>query len=222
MSQSMRQAVPGLAERCSVCVASGRDRRVVQELMGVDDLIVAASHGFDIWGPRKGTLEHEAGGDFEELIERVTARVREQADPIEGSLVEPEKASVALHHRLVVEADRPRIAAIVDRLLAEHPDELKVTPGEMVYEIQPRLEWDKGRAVLYLLEALGLDGDDIAPLYLDDDITDEDAFRALSDRCVGIFSGRADDPEVGDRGTSAAFVLDSSEEVERFLDRLAR
>ena len=59
---------------------------------------------------------------------------------------------------------------------------------------------------------------DFGPLWL----TDEDAFRALSGRGIGIFVGRADDPEVGGRGTSAAFVLDSIEEVERFLDRLAR
>ncbi len=222
ISQSMREAVRGVAERCPVCVVSGRDRRVVQGLMGVDDLIVAGSHGFDIWSPREGTLEHEAGGGFEELIERVTARVREEADPIEGSLVEAKKASVALHYRLVADADRPRIAAIVDRLLADHPDELKVTPGKMVYEIQPKLEWDKGKAVLYLLEALGLDGDDVVPLYLGDDVTDEDAFRALSGKGIGIFVGRADDPEVGGRGTSAAFVLDSIEEAERFLEGLAR
>ena len=222
ISQSMREAVRGVAERCPVCVVSGRDRRVVQGLMGVDDLIVAGSHGFDIWSPREGTLEHEAGGGFEELIERVTARVREQADPIEGSLVEPKKASVALHYRLVADADRPRIAAIVDRLLADHPDELKVTPGKMVYELQPNLEWDKGKAVLHFLEALGLNGDDVVPLYVGDDVTDEDAFRALAGKGIGIFVGRADDPEVGGRGTSAAFVLDSIEEVQRFLDRLAR
>lgn len=222
ISQSMRVAVRGLAQRCPVCVVSGRDRRVVQELMGVDDLIVAGSHGFDIWSPTEGTLEHEAGGGFEELIARVTERVREEADSIEGSLVEPKKASVALHYRLVAEADRPRIAAIVDLVLAEHPGELKLTPGKMVYEIQPKLEWDKGKAVLYLLEALALDSDDVVALYLGDDITDEDAFRALSGKGIGIFVGRADDPEVGGRGTSAAFVLDSIGEVERFLDTLAR
>jgi trehalose 6-phosphate phosphatase len=60
--------------------------------MGVEDLIVAGSHGFDIWGPTEGTLEHEAGGGFEELIERVTEHGREEA----GSLVEPKKASVVL------------------------------------------------------------------------------------------------------------------------------
>jgi trehalose 6-phosphate phosphatase len=221
ISESMRAAVRGLAQRCPVCVVSGRDRRVVQDLMGVEDLIVAGSHGFDIWSPTEGTLEHEAGG-FEELIERVMERVRAEADVIEGLLVEPKKASVALHYRLVADADRPAIKPIVDRVLAEHPGELKVTPGKMVYEIQPNVEWDKGKAVLYLLEALGLDSDDVAPLYLGDDITDEDAFRALSGKGIGIFVGQADDPEVGGRDTSAAFVLDSIEEVERFLDTLAR
>ena len=129
ISESMRAAVRALAQRCPVCVVSGRDRRVVPGLMGVDDLIVAGSHGFDIWSPTEGTLEHEAGAGFEELIERVTERVREEADPIEGSLVEPKKASVALHYRLVADADRPAIKPIVDRVLAEHPGELKVTPG---------------------------------------------------------------------------------------------
>ena len=76
--------------------------------------------------------------------------------------------------------------------------------------------------MLYLLEALTLDGDDVAPLYLGDDITDEDAFRALSGRGIGIFVGRADDPEVGGRDTCAAFVLGSVDEVEQFLDMLAR
>ena len=92
----------------------------------------------------------------------------------------------------------------------------------MVYEIQPKLDWDKGKAVLYLLDALDLDRDDVVPLYLGDDITDEDAFGALAGRGVGIFVGSADDPEVGARDTAAAFVLDSTEEVQRFLDTLAR
>ena len=47
ISESMREAVRALARRCTVCVVSGRDRPVVQELMGVDDLVVAGSHGFD-------------------------------------------------------------------------------------------------------------------------------------------------------------------------------
>src|SRR5947208_16829777 len=48
ISNSMRDAVQRLARRCPVCVVSGRDPRVLRELMGVDDLIIAGSHGCDI------------------------------------------------------------------------------------------------------------------------------------------------------------------------------
>ena len=36
ISEGMRTTVRALAGRCPVCVVSGRDRQVVQELMGVD------------------------------------------------------------------------------------------------------------------------------------------------------------------------------------------
>ena len=225
ISEGMRNAVRGLAKRCPVCVVSGRDRRVVQELMGVDDLVVAGSHGFDIWSPAGGEIQREEGAGFEGLLDAVKERLHRELDPIEGALVEPKKASVAAHYRLVAEEERPRVKEIVDVVLAEHPDELKVTPGKMVYEIQPKIDWDKGKAVLYLLGALGLDREDVVPIYLGDDITDEHAFEALagaSPRGLGIFVGSADDPEVGGRTTYADYVLRSVEEVEQFLDTLAR
>ncbi len=222
ISESMRKAVRGLAERCPVCVVSGRDRRVVQELMGVDDLIVAGSHGFDIWSPAGGEIQREEGAGFADLLEEVNKRLHREMDSIEGALIEPKKTSVAAHYRLVSEEERPRIKGIVDAVLEEHPDELKVTPGKMVYEIQPKIDWNKGKAVLYLLDALGLDRDDAVPMYLGDDITDEDAFEALADRGLGIFVGRADDPEVVGRTTAADYVLHTVQEVEKFLDTLAR
>jgi trehalose 6-phosphate phosphatase len=222
ISESMRDAVRGLAGRCTVCVVSGRDRPVVQSLMGVDDLVVAGSHGFDIWSPEGGAIEHQAAAGSEGLLDRVTARLRDELDSIEGTLIEPKKASVAVHYRLVSDQERPAVEAVVERLLADNAEELKVTPGKMVYELQPKLDWDKGKAVLYLLDALDLDRDDAVPFYVGDDITDEHAFEALSGRGIGIFVGRADDPEVGGRTTAADFVLDSTEEVERFLDTLAR
>jgi trehalose 6-phosphate phosphatase len=58
----------------------------------------------------------------------------------------------------------------------------------MVYEVQPKLGWDKGKAVLHLLEALRLDGDDVVPLYLADDITDEDAFGSCPTGALGSSS----------------------------------
>ncbi len=220
ISDSMREAVRRLAERVPVCVVSGRDRRVVQELMGLDTLIVAGSHGFDIWSPAGGSIQREEGASFEGLLRAVEQRLRTELIDLPGALVEPKKSSVAAHFRLVPEEQRPRVKEIVDAILSEHPDELKVTPGKMVFEIQPKLDWDKGKAVLYLLKALDLDRDDVVPIYLGDDLTDEDAFRALEGRGIGIFVGSADDPETAGRTTVADYVLNTIDEVEEFLNRL--
>jgi len=232
ISDSMRDAVRRLARRCPVCVVSGRDRVVVQQLMGIDNLVVAASHGFDIWAPETGTLQHAASGGFEDLLAEVTDRLRGKVEPLPGVIVEPKQASVAVHYRQTAEPDHPRVTAAVDALLAEYPGKLKVTPGKRVYEIQPALDWHKGKAVRYLLRALDLDSDDVVPVYLGDDITDEDAFRALAGRGIAIVvadrSPNLDPDAVAGaapattRTTDANFVLESTEEVEQFLNTLAR
>jgi trehalose 6-phosphate phosphatase len=219
MSASMRRVVHDLAQRCSVCVVSGRDRPVVQVLMGVADLVVAGSHGFDIWHPERGTLGHEAANGFEGLVDSVTEAVRTQVDDLPGVLVEPKKASVAVHYRMADEATRRQVGQVIERLLAERSEELRVTPGKMVYELQPKRDWNKGRAVLYLLDTLGLTGPDLVPMYLGDDVTDEDAFQALRGRGISIYVG---DQDQLDRETAADFTLDSVDEVEQLLDTLAR
>ena len=49
-----------------------------------------------------------------------------------------------------------------------------------------QVDWDKGHALLHLLAAMGLDvDDDVLPIYIGDDRTDEDAFRALRSRAKG-------------------------------------
>ena len=90
----------------------------------------------------------------------------------------------------------------------------------MVHELQLQLDWDKGKAMLYMLETLGRG--DVTPMYLGDDITDEHAFEALVGRGIGIFVGGADDPEVAGRTTAADLMLHTIEEVEQFLKTLAR
>ncbi|HEV2845452.1 MAG TPA: ATP-binding protein, partial [Thermoanaerobaculia bacterium] len=74
---------------------------------------------------------------------------------------------------------------------------------------------DKGRALLWLLDAMGLDRPEILPFYIGDDITDEDAFRALAGRGAGILV--SEEP----RETAAEYQLRDPEEVRAFLERLA-
>ena len=225
ISDSMRDAVRRLAQRTTVCVVSGRDRSVVADWMGIDGLVVAGSHGFDMGQDISGDIGElpDAVADFADLLGTVIDRLRSQLDRAPGATVETKRFSVAVHYRLVDAAHRPLVAAVADDLLADYPDQLKITPGKMVYEIQPKIDWDKGRAVQYLRQALGVDGAEFVSLYLGDDITDEDAFKVLKEPIngIGVIIADVSDLEVADRATAADFVLESVREVERFLSTLA-
>ncbi len=222
MTDEMRRIVSDLAQRASVCVVSGRDRAVVMELMGLDDLVVAGSHGFDIHHPTTGRITHDASTGFEELVEEVTREVTERAEGIGGTLVEPKHASVALHYRGVDPSEHDRVQQIVDDVLAAHPDQLRVTPGKFVHEIQPKIDWNKGRAVEHLLDVLELRGETYLPIYLGDDVTDEDAFNAPSIADGGLGVLVIDPADAEGRETAAAAVLPDVDAVGAFLDGLAR
>jgi trehalose-phosphatase len=78
------------------------------------------------------------------------------------------------------------LADTVKSVLNDYP-RLKLTQGRMVFEVRPRIKWDKGKALEFLLESLGLaDCADVLPVYIGDDRTDEDAFKALRRRGQGV------------------------------------
>jgi trehalose 6-phosphate phosphatase len=58
----------------------------------------------------------------------------------------------------------------------------------------------------------------LLPIYLGDDITDEDAFDAVDDDGIAILVRHSDD---GDRATAARYALDDPDRVREFTERLA-
>lgn len=212
LSDAMRDILRGLAARCTVAVVSGRDLDDVRRLVGLDDIVYAGSHGFDIAGPDGLRIQHDQGAAFIAAVERAAGKLRPAVAAIDGALVEPKRFAVAVHYRQVSPDQVPAVEAAVDDVLVAVP-ELHKTHGKMVFELRPRFDWDKGKAVLWLLAALGQNDDRTLPFYIGDDLTDEDAFRALKDRGVTIYVGR---PEQ----TAALFTLENSNQVGAFLTRL--
>lgn len=82
-----------------------------------------------------------------------------------------------------------------------------------------QVNWDKGRALLHLLEVLGLQEQaDVLPIYIGDDKTDEDAFKAIQgpNSGVGILVSTKAKP------TAAAFTVRDPDEVAAFLKMLVQ
>ena len=205
-----REILRRLAERAPVAILSGRGREDVAALVGLPDLAYAGSHGFDIAGPG---LRLEVGEGIPELIESAASRLRRDLADIPGVLIEPKRFAVSIHFRLADERHLPRIEAAVDAAAAAHPG-LRKAHGKKLFELRPDLDWDKGKALLWLLDALGIDDGGHLPLYIGDDITDEDAFRAIAGRGIGILV--SEEP----RETAAEYSLRDPGEVRELLERL--
>jgi trehalose-phosphatase len=209
----MRETVKRLGEKIFVAVVSGRDLSDVRKMVGIPSLCYAGSHGFDISGPEGEHLEFQKGKEYIPRLDKAEKKIRSSLEGIAGARIENKKFSFAVHFREVSPGDQPRIEKAVDEAVAQFSG-LRKSPGKKVFEVQPDLDWNKGKALLWLLESFHLNVPDALPLYIGDDVTDEDAFRVLEDRGIGILVA-----EKG-RASAARYRLNDPGEVRLFLRRL--
>jgi len=187
----------------------------VRRFVQLDHLYYAGSHGFDMAGPDGWRHIVEKGKAFLPALDAATKALEEALSGIAGARVERKKFSLAVHYRQVAAGDEAEVARIVRQVVAEN-GKLRSSSGKKVFDVKPRADWHKGRAVLALLDTLDLAGDDVLTFYCGDDTTDEDAFRVLARDGIGVVVR-----DKADRPSAARYALDDVEAVERFLAELA-
>ena len=208
-----RDVIERLKERLPVAVVSGRDLADVRGLVGVDGIAYAGSHGFDI--RNVDGSGRQRGQEFLPDLDAAERDLRLLMDGIDSAFVERKAFAVTAHFRLVEAVRVPEVEAAVAEVAARHP-RLRRTGGKKVFELRPAVEWDKGKALLWLLDLLGVAGPDHVPVYAGDDETDEDAFRAIQDRGLGVVVRGEED----DRPTAAQYALRDPGEARGFLELL--
>lgn len=215
LSREMERTLDEVSREYTLAVVSGRDRADVAQRVGLEHLIYAGSHGFDISGPEGLRREHPQARQLLPRLDEAEALLKEALDDISGSQVDRKRFAIAVHYRNVDPDEVAQVEAIVDEALGQF-SEFKKSGGKKVFELKPDVDWHKGRALMWLMEALGLSLDEAMPIYIGDDVTDEDAFAAIADCGVGIVVG----PD--DMQTLARFRLESPDEVKTWLARVAR
>ncbi|XP_020255683.1 probable trehalose-phosphate phosphatase 6 [Asparagus officinalis] len=225
MSESMRDAVKGVAKYFPTAIVSGRCRDKVYDFVKLAELYYAGSHGMDIKGPARGrkhtktkakAVLFQPASEFLPMIDEVYKALVEGTKGTPGAKVENNKFCVSVHFRCVDEKRWSALADQVRSVLKEYP-KLKLTQGRKVFEIRPTIKWDKGKALEFLLESLGFaECNDVLPVYIGDDRTDEDAFKVLRDRGQGFGILVSKFP----KETNASYSLQEPSEVMDFLHRL--
>jgi len=211
LPEEMREALIALKRKATVAIVSGRDLRDVDQRVAVDGIYYVGSHGFQMEGPDGKRLDDDPGARFLPELDSAERELHEALDRIEGSLVERKRFSVAVHYRLIREPDVAAVEKAVRDAIERHSG-LRRASGKKVYELRPGIDWHKGTAVLRLLDLMG---GNRFPIYVGDDITDEDAFRSLEGRGIGIVV--FEEP----RPTAAGYRLHGTDEVRALVQELA-
>lgn len=217
----IRMTLERLAARVTVGIISGRDLDDVRQMIGIEGLWYAGSHGFDLMTPDGTRREVPAALDAEAALDRAAKHLRDQIHQIHGAWVEQKRFAVAVHFRQTPDELIDELASIVSET-AGATQGLRMTGGKKIFELRPDLDWDKGKTVEWVSAEVGHTANEADAgattlcVYIGDDETDEDAFGAVQTGGIGIVVG------TGNRTTQATYRLADPAEVGDFLVDLER
>lgn len=217
LDDGTHRALERVAGRHPVHVISGRDLDDVRKRVAVEGIHFVGSHGFQM-SDALPEVDRQTLEEAVHELESAASELEQWLDYIDGVVIERKKYSFALHYRMVDRDDLQQIrAAALDVL--ERYGSITSKKGKQVIEFIPDVPWDKGRCIQALIARLNDDGGgrETYPVYIGDDLTDEDAFGVLEPD-TGISVLVADDP----RASAAEFRLRDVHAVREFLEELSK
>ena len=206
-----------------VAIVSGRGLADVRSRIDLPGLYYAGNHGFEIEGPGVDRVHPDAEAARPELEACIAGLEPALADEA-GTEIEDKRWTLSIHYR---RAEREGAEARVRAAVDEHCRRpgLRLTEGKKVFEVRPDVEWDKGKAVEFLLDVLSDDDGGrvripgaprLPAVFIGDDRTDEDAFEVVRQLGGGIVVGDPPPPD-----TQAVAWLRGPAEVAEIIGRLA-
>lgn len=208
LSEHARKILTSLRKTgtCRIGIISGRMLSEIMKMVDLRGLYYAGNHGFEIRGP-KLNFTYKLTKDQQTSFESILTNLKKSLGSIAGVIIEDKLYTLSIHYRLVHCSKVKHVREVVEDCVKAHPN-VKLSKGKMVLEVRPQVEWNKGDAVEVIRKNFEVRG---LPIYIGDDITDEDAFRRLKD---GITV------RVGMNENSAAKYFVSSNEVNELLERI--
>jgi trehalose-phosphatase len=192
-----------------LAIVSGRGLGDLSQRVQLPGIILSGNHGLDIQFPGKRE-RRGAQQRFHQALLKARKELRHLAAAYPGTVVDDKKLGLSFNYQNVAPRQLASLLQQFSRWSRQKPLALRVTQQKKSFDIRPNLPWDKGSAVHRIWHYTGTNA---LPIFLGDDRTDEDAFRALRNRGITIFVG----PK---RRSRAEYYLPSQKNVLGFLNRL--
>jgi len=203
----IRRILKDLAKKIFLCIVSGRPVLELKRYVGIKNIFYIGNHGFEI--SRGKNWVHPEAIKIKPLLHKTLRRIKVKTKDFRGVLIEDKGLTASIHYRLLHPKKRKKLKQVIIEEIALKNRFLRITEGKMVLEIRPKLDWDKGKGVLKLLRGSHSIEDSLL-IYIGDDETDEDAFRALGRMGLTIVVSRK-------RNSNARFRFRNVREVWQFL-----
>jgi len=150
------------------------------------------------------------------LLDRIETSLQPLRTSYPGVIIERKRFSLAVHYRLLKDESLiPPLETSLSGTVTQF-SQYKLTSGKKVFELRPSIDWHKGKAVQVITNEIYGNTADSYPVYIGDDLTDEDAFRAIKGWGAGILVGVEGQPTLAD------YSLKDTTEVGEFIERLNR
>ncbi len=187
-----------------VAVISGRRLEDLRKRVGIEGMIYAGNHGAEVFDGKCTVINQESSVDTD-LLNAFMERLRSALSHIEGVVIENKGITVSIHFRKVNSKYLWELLSIFRKTAKNYEGAFRITHGKKVIEIRPVNIWNKGIAVSWILENMA---NAVYPVYIGDDTTDEDAYKAIDGKGISVSIGK--NPE-------AEFYLKNQSEVKDFL-----
>ncbi len=199
-------------------IISGRALDDIKNLINIPDISYVGNHGFEITGPCINYTNPEAS-ELKPTFQKLHQTLISNLENIKGVLVENKGLTLSVHYRGVEESQEKEVQHIVENgtSILVSKGIARVTTGKKVYEIKPAVSWDKGKAIRLLIDKFSKAGSrELLPIFLGDDVTDEDGFQAIQQNSESITVIVGENRET----STAQYYLNSPDEVYLFLHKI--
>jgi trehalose 6-phosphate phosphatase len=188
LSREMKRLLGNLKRNPKILMAivSGRSLRDIQSRIGLKGIYYVGNHGLEVFVPKQGPKRSVSSKTFQELRE-MRDRLNSQLRDVKGAVLEDKGCVLAVHYRNVDPRCVPPVLMEIKKEIKRSEAPFALAFEKYVFEIRPQSPVNKGMAILELLSQAGQDG--LLPLYMGDDQTDEDAFRALRRHGIAVLVG---------------------------------